>query len=175
MQTSSSNEWYRSASVRYCHDDSTINVGVDLRIFIYLIWYGCCRSVISDTVGVSNWRTVASQTAVLQTTDLSVVWSTSAIVLHGARAGTEWLKRRLTNLPDCTPALLLLLLPPPAVTCTANNDDDDDHDVAITRWQYCVECPQCSIRLEARALYFLHSTRPSVPWLNSRSSLAACH
>jgi len=24
------------------------------------------------------------------------------------------------------------------------------------------------------AIYFLHSTRPSVPWLNSRSSLVAC-
>jgi len=41
-------------------------------------------------------------------------------------------------------------------------------------WLDCVECPQYSFRLEALAVYFLHSTRPSVTWLNSRSSLAAC-
>jgi len=50
----------------------------------------------------------------------------------------------------------------------------------ITRWLYCVECPQYSIRLEALgicalAVYFLHLTRPSITWLNTRSSLAACN
>ena len=49
-----------------------------------------------------------------------------------------------------------------------------------TRWLYCVEWPQHSIRLEAhsticaQAVYFLHSTRPSVTWLNSRWWLATC-
>jgi len=42
-----------------------------------------------------------------------------------------------------------------------------------TRWRYCVECPQYSIRHEALDVYFLHSTGSSVTWLNSRSSLAA--
>jgi len=49
---------------------------------------------------------------------LSAVWSTSAMVLHGARAGTEWLSRRLTDRDDSTlptppppPPLLLLLQP----------------------------------------------------------------
>ena len=36
-----------------------------------------------------------------------------------------------------------------------------------------MERPQYSIQLEALAVYFLHS-RPSVTWLNSRSSLVAC-
>jgi len=43
-----------------------------------------------------------------------------------------------------------------------------------TRWLYCVECPQYSIWHKALAVYFLHSTRPSVTWLNSQLSLAAC-
>jgi len=53
-----------------------------------------------------------------------------------------------------------------------------------TRWLYCVECPQYSIRLEALdylwmdylpAVYFQHSTRPSIMWRNSRWRLAACN
>jgi len=47
-----------------------------------------------------------------------------------------------------------------------------------TRWLYCVECPQYSIRLEAPAYLcasclFPEFNAASVTWLNSRSSLAA--
>jgi len=53
------------------------------------------------------------------------------------------------------------------------------HYTITTRWLYCVECPQYSIRLEAfryrcTSCYFLHSTRPSVTWLSSLWWLAAC-
>jgi len=52
-------------------------------------------------------------------------------------------------------------------------------DATTTRWLYCVECSQYSIRLEALGYLctifnFLHSTRPSVTWLNNRLWLAAC-
>jgi len=40
--------------------------------------------------------------------------------------------------------------------------NEDDVSTARTRWLRCVECPQYSIRLEALAVYFLHSTRSSV-------------
>ena len=35
---------------------------------------------------------------------------------------------------------------------------------------YCVECPQYSIRLEALAVYFVHSMRPKFQGLVSRDS-----
>jgi len=50
---------------------------------------------------------------------------------------------------------------------------------SVTRWLYCAGCTQYSIRLEersaicAQAVYFLHSTTPSVTWLHSRWWLSA--
>jgi len=48
---------------------------------------------------------------------------------------------------------------------------------SLTRWLYCVDSPQYSVRLEALgyvsalAVYFGHSTRPKVQGLVSRDSI----